>query len=218
MVSKISRKASVFTALVEGEINSSKIKVIGKGKRNTKSGLVNGKYTGTLNIKNWDSLIYSACLLTGYPSECKSYQEAVNPFQACDYKYDRVIEFQDELGTIIIHSDCKFNDSRSELYSKFEIRGNVNIPELESVESVVETWIPLSHNRIDGIFTMSWNTVDGKKIHAIAKSQYYLDLDPDSKYILKEVLHRFIDVDALSDPNKFELNQESKLFKTYNPK
>ena len=196
-----------FIASLNGTINGCRVALRGSGICSDSLGIVDGKYKTGGAVTGFDPLVFNAFVVTGYPSESSSVGQAINPFKKTDYSYDRVVRFEDG-KEIVLHTECMFKADT--LISEFELHGQSDIPALESIEPLVETWVPVTKNHIKGFFTMIWKTKDGAHLTAQAHSLYYV---PHPHTTLDTIHHRWVKIQALGDALSFSRYQVSKLWK-----
>lgn len=200
-------KYNKFIATLEGIINGVKVTLQGSGECSDVLGVVDGTYTTSNAVKGFDPLVFNAFIITGYPSESRSIGSAMNPFKQTNYSYDRTVKFEDG-KEIDLYAECIFKNGILE--SQFKLKGESKISALVAIEPLVETWIPVTKNRIDGFFTMVWRTKSGKYTTGRAHTKYHI---PNPSAILDTVHHRWIKIAAKGTAKSFTRYQVSELWK-----
>jgi hypothetical protein len=158
-------------------------------------------------IKGVNHWIFNCMVITGYPSESETTPGTRNPFRGRSYQYHRRIRFLDG-GLVNLKARIDFNNDDL-LKSSFKVHGGVMVPPLVRVEPTVETWVPVTSNKILGSFVMSWISEDRSRVVAIAETEYDI-LGRDSETI--ETQHRWIEIEAHGNFWHFLRRQRSILF------
>jgi hypothetical protein len=201
-----------YRAVTSGSLNGQNVLVEGLGAFEHADGLVIGNYDFHALPVGVHKFLFNSVMITGYPSVCKAYGDHSNPFFPGSYKYEREIDFGSH-GSISYEATCneiRTSEDVVELDSKFVLSGKVDVPDLLETSSIIETWVPVRKNQIEGSFLVAWKTADGSFLTGRAHSQYYL-LGEGMKSP-ECVLHRRIHLtSSLSASGRLHLYQQSQL-------
>jgi hypothetical protein len=198
-----------YTAIVTGQINGEALRLMGAGELDLVSGAVVGGYDIEQIAPGIDSLIFNAVLVTGYPSACKSRDNAYNPFHSGSYSYIRRIEFEGG-GQISYQANCISEESGLVLKSVFEVDAMVPKMRLDSCLPLVETWAPQQTRGIFGSFSIVWKRRDGAYLIGVAKTDYE---PPAASPPLSNVHERRIVLtNERPSPRTLLIKQESELW------
>jgi hypothetical protein len=108
----------------------------------------------------------------------------------------------------------RFVGDTRDIESSFEVHGNLNLPEISSIDTVVETWVPINDHVIIGTFVMPWVDENGIRIPGIAQTKYHLEKPIANE--LKQTAHRVIRINSDGTDRKFERDQRAHLFGAIN--
>ncbi|MDD9981019.1 MAG: hypothetical protein OXU81_06625 [Gammaproteobacteria bacterium] len=204
-----------FTMQLQGKLNDVKFTIHGTGSREPEYGIVHGFYDLTrvdgltVDISGLDHWIFNCMIITGYPSETASGDNAENPFKERPYRYRRTVDFL-ERGAIELEANVDFTE-KGVLASQFKVDGQVRVPPLKTVQPTIEAWVPLSERQVLGTFTMSWLSQDGDSIPGIATTYYELLENGPSLFSAR---HRRIEITADGTLWQFMRWQRSTMIST----
>jgi hypothetical protein len=202
---KKSGRGGTFQATMGGKLNGVKFSLKGTGFQDG-NGFSRGSYVCTQVPPKMDLLLLNAFLMLGYPSVHRPMEGAINPFKGLSYHYRRTLTLED--GSRIVVT-TRHDKQASNVMSKFTIQGEVDIPALESVSSVVETWAPQGAGKLSGEFPMQWVTKEGKKLKGVIATEYELPtkatMPPGQQYLWQRLA-------SLSSGNRLEIIQDSELY------
>ena len=202
-----------FEANLTARINGAVVTLNGAGFRDETNGLVEGNYQISDIPEGFHPLLLNAFLITGYPSETRITEGAMNPFKGVSYGYSRRVTFL-EGTTLAFKAQCIYQKTMgrkegSTIFSEFDLNGEVHVPDLVEVEPLVETWVPVAPGRVIGTFTMVWRAQDGRRVVGNAVTEYIL---PTSVTMPKTVQHRWIHIKSTGKGKKLFRHQESVLW------
>ena len=199
-----SDRGGTFQATMSGRINGVKFSLKGEGFHG--NGFSRGSYECRQVPPKMDLLLLNAFLMLGYPSVHRPMDGAINPFMGLSYHYRRTLTLEDGSQLVVT---TRHDKKAAKTTSKFTIEGNVDIPALDSVSSVVETWAPKGAGKLSGEFPMQWLTKDGKKLNGVIATEYELPakaaLPQRQQYLVQRLA-------SLASGNKLEIIQDSELF------
>jgi hypothetical protein len=158
--------------MLNGRVNGQNLALSGRGIIQPYDGTTDGRYIIEALPSGMDPRILSAFTVTGYSNSSQNYRGAVNPFRDTSYTYERTVTFQDG-KKLEFKAACSVEGDRS-IVSRFELNGEVDVPELVEMEPLVESWTQTEPGEIYGHFTPVWTTKEGKKIVGEAMTKYHL--------------------------------------------
>ena len=199
-----------FTAILTGSINNEPIRLNGKGSINPQKGLTDGYYNLQEVPTDFSPVLLSAVLITGYPDASASLDGASNIFQGRSYEYNRNLIFGNG-GELNLNTSCILKDDH--LHSQFHLTGNVDLPPVDRMEPLIESWTPAGPGGIEGHFRAVWLGADGCTVKADAFTEYNVDTDQ----IQKRLLHRFVTIDSEVQGSDIHKLQEVMLFENILP-
>ncbi|MFZ2864411.1 MAG: hypothetical protein WA440_06635 [Ignavibacteriaceae bacterium] len=194
-----------FIAELSGCINNQPIALEGSGTIDTSLGITSGKYLLKKLPDDFDPIVLGACLVTGYPNVCATSNGIENPFGNHQYEYERYINFQNG-GKLHLRTKCDFINGK--LDSRFYLTGHIVTPTLDSIEPIIESWIPGIECQVDGNFVIAWRCKDKSLFIAEARTKYKILADVK----INHLLHRYISLVPQHSHNKLSLYQDSHLF------
>lgn len=194
-----------FLAELSGYINGQPIELSGSGIVDPTSGITSGNYILRKLPDDFDPIVLSACLITGYPNICASKDGIDNPFGKHSYRYERTINFRNG-GELHLHTECKYVNEK--LDSRFYLKGHLTTPALDVVEPIIESWEPGQDSQVNGNFVIAWRCKDGSLLVAEADTKYTIFADVK----ISHLLHRYIAVTPNISGNYLSLYQDSELF------
>jgi hypothetical protein len=202
---KKSERGGAFQATMSGRLNGVKFSLKGTGFHDG-NGFSRGSYVCTQVPPNMDLLLLNAFLMLGYPSVHRPMEGAVNPFKGLSYRYRRTLTLEDGSQLVVT---TRHDRQASDVTSKFTIEGEVDIPALRSVSSVVETWAPQGAGKLAGEFPMQWVTQEGEKLKGVIASEYEL---PTQAVMPSGRQYLFQQLASLASGNRLEIIQDSELY------
>jgi len=123
--------------------------------------------------KGFDLSLLAFVLKTGTPSIALLVPGVENIFRTTGGEYSATRKLNlGEHGRL----SCEYRIERSgdSLASTFELSGEVNVPELVTIEPTIETWVPNGPGKIAGSFVMSWLGRDGSRVIGEGSTEYRL--------------------------------------------
>jgi hypothetical protein len=172
-----------------------------------------GNLTAELNTENnvdagFNLGILGYVLLTGLPLMSFAREGAINPFRDTDgvYKAVRTLTLNRDCGNLT--STYSVDKNGSSLSSTFNIEGKLDLPELKSINTTIETWVPNGPGSILGHFTMCWRAEDGSLIKGEADTVYEIPTNIE----LKTTQFREILIDFKANQNHLEQKERIILF------
>ena len=197
-----------FTARLTGVVNGQPIKLYGTGRIVLSSGLTDGRYDLEEIPKRFRLPVLSTVLVTGYPNASFSQDRTPNIFSGRSYSYERSIAFR-EGGELKLHASCTIDADR--LTSTFRLMGHAELPELEGIDPLVESWEPVGPGRIRGQFTAAWPTPVGPVVAADVSTDYRIETDD----VQAGLVHRFVTMSSHCSGSELRKVQHVRLFRRW---
>ena len=197
--------------LLDGKVNGQKVELRGRGVLEPYAGITRGRYVIGNLPKGLHPRILGAILITGYPESSKVLAGAENPFRNTSFSYRRTLDFGKQ-GNIVLNARCEKEPGKifaKSITSNFRLSGRVKVPELASMEPLVETWVPGGPGIIYGHFTASWIAKKGPRIRAECLTTYKLD----SRDVLHGRQHRFATFNTKINGNRMSKYQAVTLWR-----
>jgi Green fluorescent protein len=199
-----------FTALLDGDINSSTLDLGGHGIIDHQAGQTTGVYLIWKSPVEFSPYLLGPMLITGYPNASQSIDGAQNIFKGRSYGYRRQIKFNSG-HRLYLRAECDL--CNRVLKSRFSITGAVPRVAISPLEPLVESWRPAGPGRIRGEFGAAWRKVDGDYLTADVLTDYEVDTNEQQE----NVLHRFVRMRTTVNGNEVRKSQKVMLFRELPP-
>lgn len=154
--------------------------------------------------------------ITGYIPAARALTGVRNPFQVeGDNKihYTRTITFAGTNDIFVLKANC---DKRGDtVTSTFEVSGNVPegaLSDAVGVDPIIELWSPGQNGVTYGSFPIHYFAADGKRVVALASSEYYIEAAAGQFVPLTTSVQRYITINSKVSGNQYTHRQVSTLF------
>ena len=194
---------------LHGTVNGESFKMRGGGTGAPHEGTVATDLTTNPGPVKFKMGLMAPCIIMGFPTFSKYPPGTHDLFKISDgYEYERHLRF-DNGGKLDTVSKVSYHGSKGEEFrvqhveGDFKVDGNVDAPELVSVEPLVETFEPAGQGRIKSTFRIVWRTADGGEFAAQAENEYRLK----HKQELPFRHQRRIEFDAQFSPDRIRQSE-----------
>ncbi len=195
--------------LLHGTVNGEKFKMRGGGMGAPHEGTVATDLATNPGPVGFKMGLMAPCIIMGFPTFSKYPPGTHDLFKKSDgYEYERHLRFESG-GTLDTVSKVSYHGSRGDQFEvqhvegDFEVKGNVEAPELVSVDPLVETFEPAGPGQIKSTFRIVWRTNDGATFTAEADNVYRLK----HKEELPFRHQRRIEFDAQFSPDRIQQSE-----------
>jgi hypothetical protein len=195
--------------VLHGSVNGESFKMRGGGMGAPHEGTVATDLVTNPGPVSFKMGLMAPCIIMGFPTFSKYPKGTHDLFKISDgYEYERHLRF-DNGGKLDTVSKVSYHGSKGEEFrvqhveGDFKVDGNVEAPELVSVEPLVETFEPAGPGRIKSTFRIVWRTADGGEFAAQAENEYRLK----HKQELPFPHQRRIEFDAQFSPDRIRQSE-----------
>ena len=194
---------------LHGTVNGENFKMRGGGMGAPHEGTVATDLVTNPGPVGFKMGLMAPCIIMGFPTFSKYPPGTHDLFKISDgYEYERHLRFENG-GKLDTVSKVTYHGSKGEEFrvqhveGDFKVEGNVEAPELVSVEPLVETFEPAGPGRIKSTFRIVWRTTDGGEFAADADNEYRLK----HKQELPFRHQRRIEFDAQFSPDRIRQSE-----------
>ena len=195
--------------VLHGTVNGESFKMRGGGMGAPHEGTVATDLATNPGPVGFKMGLMAPCIIMGFPTFSKYPPGTHDLFKISDgYEYERHLRFENG-GKLDTVSKVTYHGSKGEEFrvqhveGDFKVDGNVEAPELVSVEPLVETFEPAGPGRIKSTFRIVWRTKDGGEFAADADNEYRLK----HKQELPFKHQRRIELDAQFGPDRIRQSE-----------
>ena len=167
--------------LLHGTVNGESFKMRGGGMGAPHEGTVATDLVTNPGPVGFKTGLMAPCIIMGFPTFSKYPPGTHDLFKISDgYEYERHLRFEsggqlDTLSKVTYHGPKKTDEFQVQhVEGDFEVKGNVEAPELVSVDPLVELFEPDGPGQIKSSFRIVWRTADGGMFAAHADNVYRL--------------------------------------------
>lgn len=166
---------------LHGTVNGENFKMRGGGMGAPHEGTVATDLVTNPGPVRFPMGLMAPCIIMGFPTFSKYPPGTHDLFKISDgYEYERHLRFESggRLDTVskVTYLGPKGDEFHvQQVKGDFEVNGNVEAPELVSVDPLVETFEPDGKGQIKSTFRIVWRTKDGGTFEADANNVYHLN-------------------------------------------
>jgi hypothetical protein len=167
--------------VLHGTVNGESFKMRGGGMGAPHEGTVATDLTTNPGPVNFKMGLMAPCIIMGFPTFSKYPKGTHDLFKISDgYEYERHLRFEnggklDTVSKVTYVGPKKAEEFQVEhVEGDFEVNGNVEAPDLVSVEPLVEIFESDGPGEIKSTFKIVWRTADGGTFAAQADNHYHL--------------------------------------------
>jgi hypothetical protein len=200
---------------LHGTVNGENFKMRGGGMGAPHEGTVATDLVTNPGPVRFPMGLMAPCIIMGFPTFSKYPPGTHDLFKISDgYEYERHLRFESggRLDTVskVTYLGPKGDEFHvQQVKGDFEVNGNVEAPELVSVDPLVETFEPDGKGQIKSTFRIVWRTKDGGTFEADANNVYHLN----HKEELPFPHERRIEFDAQFSPDRIRQSERLTMSK-----
>ena len=195
--------------VLHGTVNGESFKMRGGGMGAPHEGTVATDLVTNPGPVGFKMGLMAPCIIMGFPTFSKYPPGTHDLFKISDgYEYERHLRFEsggqlDTLSKVTYHGPKGDEFHVQHVEGDFEVDGNVEAPELVSVDPLVELFEPDGPGQIKSTFRIVWRTKDGETFGANAENAYHLKHKQELPFRHK----RRIEFDAQFSPDRIRQSE-----------
>ena len=159
---------------IRGTFNGKNFELMGKGHGKPYEGMLESRLETKGPPLHFPMHLLDIVAIFGYPTYSHYHEGTVDLFKISDgYEYERHITYENGGYMDTLHTIVRKDDG---LHGDFQVlRGeNLQVPELECIEPISETFIPAGPGKIKSTCVLAWRKKGGGLFTAECKSEYRL--------------------------------------------
>lgn len=174
--------------VISGTANGKEFRLEGEGVGRPYDGKLSSMLKSSTGPLHISMHLLDIVAIFGYPTYSHYHEDTKDLFKISDgYEYERDIKYENGGYMKTLHKISRHSDHLSGDFKVLEC--SVEAPELESIEPIVETFVPAGPGKIDSQAVLAWRKKGGGYFTGRCESQYRLNHKESLPHLQFRMVH-----------------------------